>query len=60
MWKTLMNNNNNNNNNNNRPQNKSEGKWKGYVPRPGKRIEKAVEHESDDCTNCDWGFWHNN
>ncbi len=19
-----------------------------------------VEHESDDCTNCDWCFWHNN
>ena len=19
-----------------------------------------VEHESDDCANCDWCFWHNN
>ena len=25
-----------------------------------KRIEKAVEHERDHCTNCDWCFWHNN
>ena len=24
------------------------------------RIEKAVEHESDDCANCDWCFRHNN
>ena len=23
-------------------------------------IEKAIEHESDDCTNCDWCFSHNN
>ena len=23
-------------------------------------IEKAVEHESDDRTNYDWCFWHNN
>ena len=22
--------------------------------------KKALEHESDDCTNCDWCFWHNN
>ena len=36
------------------PQNKLE------VPRPCKRIEKAVEHESDDCANCDWYLWHNN
>ena len=43
------------------PQNKSEGMCKeGYVPRPSKRIEKAVEHESDNCANCDWYFWHNN
>ena len=19
-----------------------------------------MEHQSDDCTNCDWCFWHNN
>ena len=19
-----------------------------------------MEHESDDCANCDWCFWHNN
>ena len=23
-------------------------------------MEKAVEHESDDCTYCDWCVWHNN
>ena len=43
------------------PQNKTERMWKeGYVPRPCKGFEKAVEQESDDCTNCDWCFWHNN
>ena len=25
-----------------------------------RELKKAVEHESDDCTNCDWCFWHNN
>ena len=25
-----------------------------------RNIEKAVEHESDDCANCDWCLWHNN
>ena len=25
-----------------------------------RKIEKAVEHESDDCTNCNWRFWQNN
>ena len=25
-----------------------------------RELKKAVEHESDDCTNCDWSFWHNN
>ena len=25
-----------------------------------KKIEKAVEHEGDDCTNCDWCFWLSN
>ena len=43
------------------PQNKSEGMCKEeYVPRACKRIEKAVEHESNDCANCDWCSWHNN
>ena len=43
------------------PQNKSEGmSKKGQVPRPCKRIEKAMEHESDDCASCDCCFWHNN
>ena len=23
-------------------------------------IEKAVEHEDDDCIDCDWCFWHSN
>ena len=23
-------------------------------------IEKTIEHESDDCTNCDWCFCHSN
>ena len=22
-------------------------------------LKKAVEHESKDCANCDWCFWHN-
>ena len=22
--------------------------------------KKTMEHESDDCTNCDWCFWHSN
>ena len=25
-----------------------------------RELKKAVEHENDDCTNCDWCFWHNN
>ena len=25
-----------------------------------RELKKAVEHESDDCVNCDWCFWHNN
>ena len=44
-----------------RPLNKTERMWKkGYVPGTCSRIEKAVEHESDDCTNYDWCFWDNN
>ena len=40
---------------------KNERMWKeGLVPRPCLGIEKAVEHESDNRTNCDWCFWHNN
>ena len=27
---------------------------------PARKLKKAVEHESDDCTNCDLGVWHNN
>ena len=23
-------------------------------------LEKALEHEGDDCTNCDWYIWHSN
>ena len=23
-------------------------------------LKKDVEHESDDCTNCDGSFWYNN
>ena len=43
------------------PQNKSEGKWKeGWVPRTCSRIEKDVEHESNDFANCDWCFRQNN
>ena len=26
----------------------------------GRELKKTVEHESDDCTNCDWCFEHNN
>ena len=25
-----------------------------------RELKKTMEHESDDCTNCDWCFWHNN
>ena len=25
-----------------------------------RELKKAVEHESGDCTNCDWCFWHKN
>ena len=25
-----------------------------------RELKKAMEHESDDCTNCDWCFWHSN
>ena len=23
-----------------------------------RELKKTMEHESDDCTNCDWCFWH--
>ena len=25
-----------------------------------RELKKTEEHESDDCTNCNWCFWHNN
>ena len=25
-----------------------------------RELKKALEHESDVCTNCDWCFWHTN
>ena len=25
-----------------------------------RELKKNMEHESDDCTNCDWCFWHSN
>ena len=25
-----------------------------------RELKKTVEHESDDCANCDWFFWQNN
>ncbi len=28
--------------------------------RPGQRIEKTMEYEGDNYTNCDWCFWHGN
>ena len=30
------------------------------IPRPCLRIEKTVEHESNDCANCDWLVRHSN
>ena len=30
-----------------------------YVDFP-RELKKAVEHESDDFSNCDWCFWYNN
>ena len=39
------------------PQNKTERMWKeGQVPRPCSGIEKSMERESDNYTNCDWCF----
>ena len=34
---------------------KTERMWK-----PCYRIEKTMEHEGDNYTNCDWCFWHGN
>ena len=40
---------------------KFERMWKeGLVPRPCKRIEKTMENEGDNYTNCDWCFWYSN
>ena len=25
-----------------------------------RELKKTMKHESDDCTNCDWCFWHSN
>ena len=25
-----------------------------------RELKKTMEHESDDCTYCDWCFWHSN
>ena len=25
-----------------------------------RELKKAMEHESGDCSNCDWCFWHSN
>ena len=25
-----------------------------------RELKKTMEHESDDCTNCDWCFWDGN
>ena len=25
-----------------------------------RELKKTMEHESVDCTNCDWCFWHSN
>ena len=25
-----------------------------------RELKKIMEHKSDDCTNCDWCFWHSN
>ena len=25
-----------------------------------RQLKKTVGHDSEDCTNCDWCFWHNN
>ena len=25
-----------------------------------RELKKTMEHESDNCTNCDWCFWHCN
>ena len=41
------------------PQNKTERTRKErLIPRPCYRIEKTMEHEGNNCTNCDWCFWH--
>ena len=43
------------------PQNKTVRMWKeGLIPRPCFSIEKTIEHESDNNTNCDWCFWYSN
>ena len=47
---TTTNNNNNDNNNNNN------NKYLDLA----RELKKTMEHESDDCTNCDWWFWHGN
>ena len=25
-----------------------------------RELKKTMKHEGDDCTNCDWCFWHSN
>ena len=39
------------------PQNKTERMWKEW---PSYKIEKTMEHEGDNYTNCDWCVWHGN
>ena len=68
----MLNNNNNNNNNNTKNNNVDfavpadhriklkECEMKDKYLDQARELKKAVEHESNDCTNCDWCLWHNN